>query len=91
MVRITSVNWTGMVVPISKKYVFFHLQPIVENCDEISCLRCRTILTDIDNIKKDWNLYLTSQAVMGVVILTHQDLFYAGKIILSTFFSKRLR
>lgn len=81
MVRITSVNWTGIVVPISKKYVFFHLQPIVENCDEISCLRCRTILTDIDNIKKDWNLYLTSQAVMGVVILTHQDLFYAGKII----------
>lgn len=78
MVRITSVNWTGMVVPISKKYVFFHLQPIVENCDEISS---RTILTDIDNIKKDWNLYLTSQAVMGVVILTHQDLFYAGKII----------
>lgn len=67
-------------MPISKKYVFFHLQPIVENCDEISCLRCRTILTDIDNIKKDWNLYLTSQAVMGVVILTHQDLFYAGKI-----------
>lgn len=81
MVRITSVNWTGMVVPISKKYVFFHLQPIVENCDEISCLRCRTILTDIDNIKKDWNLYLTSQAVMGVVIFTQQDLFYAGKII----------
>lgn len=73
-------------MPISKKYVFFHLQPIVENCDEISCLRCRTILTDIDNIKKDWNLYLTSQAVMGVVILTHQDLFYAGKNNLKYFF-----